>query len=72
MRQRKRRKILKVGNVLIKSPTQLDGIRKSGEINTAILDYVSSHIRAGVSRRDRQMGAYRDEEDGGKSGTFKL
>ena len=52
MRQRKRRKILKVGNVLIKSPTQLDGIRKSGEINTAILDYVSSHIRAGVSTEE--------------------
>ena len=52
MRRRKRRKILKVGNVLIKSPTQLDGIRKSGEINTAILDYVSSHIRAGVSTEE--------------------
>lgn len=51
MRQRRKR-VLKVGNVLIKSPAQLEGIRKSGEINTAVLDYVSSHIRAGISTEE--------------------
>lgn len=48
MRRRKKR-ILKVGNVLVKSRRQLDGIRESGKINTAVLDYVEQHIRAGIS-----------------------
>ena len=47
--RRRRKKILKVGNVLVKSQTQLDGIRESGRINTAVLDYVEQHIRAGIS-----------------------
>ena len=47
--RRRRKKILKVGNVLVKSRAQLDGIRESGKINTAVLDYVEQHIRAGIS-----------------------
>ncbi|MFG6332252.1 MAG: type I methionyl aminopeptidase [Lachnospiraceae bacterium] len=48
MRRRKKR-IVKVGGVLVKSRRQLDGIRESGRINTAVLDYVEQHIRAGIS-----------------------
>lgn len=50
--------MLKVGNVLIKSPTQLAGIRESGKINTAILDYVSNHIRAGISTEEIDEWVY--------------
>lgn len=45
----RRRKILKTGNVLVKSTAQMEGIRESGKINTYILDYVQEHICAGVS-----------------------
>lgn len=40
---------MKVGGVLVKSRSQLDGIRESGKINTAVLDYVEGHICAGIS-----------------------
>ena len=33
----------------MKSRSQLDGIRESGRINTAVLDYVEQHICAGIS-----------------------
>jgi methionyl aminopeptidase len=46
---RRRRKIRKVGNVPVKSHAQIDGIRRSGAINTAVLDYVEAHICAGIS-----------------------
>lgn len=47
--RRRRKRILKVGNVLVKSKSQLQGIRESGKINTAVLDYVEQHIHAGIS-----------------------
>ena len=47
--RRRRKRIMKVGNVLVKSRSQLDGIRESGRINTAVLDYVEQHICAGIS-----------------------
>ena len=47
--RKKKRKVLNVGNVPVKSRSQIDGIRESGKINTAVLDYVQEHIRAGVS-----------------------
>lgn len=34
---------------IIKNQEQIDGIRESGKINIAILDYVSQHIKAGVT-----------------------
>ncbi len=34
---------------MIKTPEQLQGIRESGKINVAVLDYVAEHIRAGMS-----------------------
>ena len=45
----RRRRILKAGNVPVKSAAQIEGIRESGKINTCILDYVQDHIRAGIS-----------------------
>ncbi len=56
--RRRRKKIRKVGNVLVKSRAQLDGIRESGKINTAVLDYVEQHIHAGVSTAQIDQWVY--------------
>ena len=45
--RRRRKRIMKVGGVLVKSRSQLDGIRESGKINTEILDYVEPRSIAG-------------------------
>lgn len=37
---------------LIKTPEQIEGIRRSGEINTGVLDLVASEIKAGMSTAD--------------------
>lgn len=37
---------------MIKTKEQIDGIRESGKINIAILDYVADNIRAGMSTED--------------------
>lgn len=37
---------------MIKSKEQIAGIRKAGEINTRILDYVSEHIKVGMSTEE--------------------
>lgn len=37
---------------LIKTPEQIEGIRQSGVINTAVLDLVAKEIRAGMSTAD--------------------
>ena len=37
---------------IIKTPAQIEGIRESGKLNVAVLDYVAEHIRAGI--RDSQ------------------
>lgn len=37
---------------LIKTPAQLDGIRKAGKLNTEILDMVAANIKAGMSTDD--------------------
>ena len=34
---------------LIKTPEQIEGIRRSGKINTGVLDLVASEIKAGMS-----------------------
>jgi methionyl aminopeptidase len=34
---------------LIKTPEQIAGIRKAGQLNTAVLDHVAEHIREGMS-----------------------
>lgn len=37
---------------ILKTPEQVEAIRKSAQLNTAILDHVSEHIRAGMSTAD--------------------
>lgn len=37
---------------LLKTPEQIEGIRKSADLNTAILDHVAAHICAGMSTAD--------------------
>lgn len=37
---------------LLKTPQQIEKIRKSAELNTAILDHVAEHIHAGMSTAD--------------------
>ena len=34
---------------LIKTPEQIEGIRRSGVVNTGVLDLIASEIRAGMS-----------------------
>ena len=36
----------------VKTPEQIEGIRRAGVVNTATLDYVAEHIRAGISTQD--------------------
>lgn len=43
---------------LIKNQTQIQGIRESGKINIAILDYVSEHIRAGITTEQIDQWVY--------------
>lgn len=37
---------------LIKTKEQIEGIRKSADLNTAVLDHVAAHIQAGMSTAD--------------------
>lgn len=43
---------------LIKNKKDIDGIRKSGKINTGVLDHVASHIHAGMSTEDINQLVY--------------
>lgn len=43
---------------LIKTPEQIEGIRRSGVINTAILDLVASEIKAGMSTAEIDKMVY--------------
>lgn len=37
---------------IIKTPAQIDGIRRSAEINIAVLDYVAANIHAGITTQE--------------------
>ena len=37
---------------LLKTPEQIEGIRQSGQINIAVLDYVAEHIRKGMTTEE--------------------
>jgi len=37
---------------ILKTPEQIEGIRKSADLNTAVLDHVEAHIKAGMSTAD--------------------
>ena len=43
---------------LIKTPEQITEIRKSANLNTAVLDYVAEHIGAGISTADIDKWVY--------------
>ncbi len=43
---------------MIKNQAQIQGIRESGKINTAVLDYVSQHIRAGITTEEIDRWVY--------------
>ena len=43
---------------LLKTPEQIEKIRKSAALNTAVLDYVSAHIKAGISTADIDRWVY--------------
>lgn len=40
------------GRELLKTPSQIEAIKKSAELNTAVLDHVAKHIHAGISTED--------------------
>lgn len=43
---------------LIKNREQIDGIRESGKVNTAVLDYVAEHIGPGVTTAQVDLWVY--------------
>ena len=43
---------------IIKTPAQIEGIRESGKLNVAVLDYVAEHIRAGITTEEIDQGVY--------------
>ncbi|MBD5645967.1 methionyl aminopeptidase [Clostridium botulinum] len=45
---------------IIKKPEQIVGIRKSGKINTAVLDYIADHIQAGITTEDINQLIYKE------------
>ena len=49
---RGKKRVIKVGNVPVKSREQIEGIRESGKINTMVLDFVEEHIKAGISTQE--------------------
>ena len=44
---------------IIKTPEQIEGIRESGEINIAVLDYVAEHIKAGIATEEIDRLVYK-------------
>ena len=46
------------GHDLIKTPEQIEGIKKSAAINNAVLDYVGEHIRAGITTEEIDKWVY--------------
>lgn len=51
---------------MLKTPEQIEGIRKSADLNTAILDHVAEHIHAGMSTAeiDKLVYDYTTEHGG--------
>lgn len=51
---------------MIKTSEQIEGIRKAGVLNTAVLDYVAEHIREGMSTNeiDRMVYEYTTKHGG--------
>ena len=51
---------------LLKTPAQIEAIKKSAALNTAVLDHVAAHIRAGMSTEeiDRLVYTFTKEHGG--------
>lgn len=43
---------------VLRTPEQLEGIRESAKINTALLDYISENIREGISTEEIDVMVY--------------
>lgn len=43
---------------LLKTPSDIEGVKKSAEINIGILDYVQNHIKAGISTEEIDEWVY--------------
>ena len=43
---------------IIKTPAQIEGIRESGKLNVAVLDYVAEHIKAGITTEEIDQWVY--------------
>ncbi|MDO5411433.1 MAG: methionyl aminopeptidase [Lachnospiraceae bacterium] len=43
---------------IIKNPVQIEGIRESGKINIAVLDYVAEHIKEGITTEEIDRWVY--------------
>lgn len=43
---------------VLRTPEQLEGIRESAKINTALLDYISENIREGMSTEEIDVMVY--------------
>ena len=43
---------------IIKTPAQIEGIRESGKLNVAVLDYVAEHIKAGITTEEIDQWEY--------------
>ena len=57
---------------IIKTPAQIEGIRESGKLNVAVLDYVAEHIRAGITTEEIDQWVYDLRQSTADSGTIKL
>ena len=54
-----RKKHIRVpGHNLLKTPAQVEMIKKSAEVNVAVLDYVAEHIKAGISTAEIDKWVY--------------
>ena len=43
---------------IIKTPAQIEGIRESGKLNVAVLDYVAEHIKTGITTEEIDQWVY--------------
>ena len=50
---------------LLRTPEQLEGIRASAKINTALLDYITDFVKEGVSTRELDTLVYQFTTDHG-------
>lgn len=53
------------GHDIIKTPEQIEGIRESGKVNIAVLDYVAENICAGISTEQINKWVTTNRELGG-------